>query len=264
MDELRAALPFLLDTLADVPLPPLSEEADETLRRARVFLFGVSQAGFWTRAALQGYTPQTHSIGVLHFRMLSAEYPFDQWREWRALRPMHDPDLPELVDQLAAFRDRWLPRALAAVSVLPDEGDRAEVTYLVGEEEVRPSRTWTAKAFVQRLRGMQGVELYRPVWDALVAQGLEGELPAFDRALADVQEFIRWIPVDEVEISEIDDAREDAARTLAAWLDDRRRELAPALDEADLRVLGLGDLVPPPFDGPSAFLLGEIEIPAKA
>jgi hypothetical protein len=111
---------------------------------------------------------------------------------------------------------------------------------------------------------MEKDTLYRPVWDALVAQGLEGELPAFDRALADVQELVRSAPVDEVEIAEVHRSREDAARSLGAWLDDRRRQLGPVLDEVDLRILGLGDLVPPPFEGRSASLLSKMEIPAKA
>ncbi len=264
MDTLRAAPPPDLEALDDLPLPPLGEAADETVRRARAFLFGVAQGGFWARAVLQGYTPNIHSTGVAHFRMVTAETSFAQWRLWRALRPTTDPDLPVLVDQLAAFRDRWLPRALEAVSALADEGDRAEVTSYIGEDEVRPSRTWTAKAFVQRLRGMENIDFYRPVWDALVARGLLDELPAFERALADVQGFVGSAPVDEVELAEIHLAREEAARHLEAWLEERRKELAPVLDEQDLVLLGLGDLVPPPFEGRSAFLLQEIEIPARA
>lgn len=263
MDRLRAALSAFPASLGELPLPPLGDAADAAVRRARAFLFAVSRGGFWTRAVLQGYTPGTHTVGVTYFRIATAEGSFAEWRLWRALRPTHDPDLPDLVEQLAAFRDRWLPRALKAVSVLGDEDDRAEVTYYVGADEVRPSHTWTAKAFVQRLRGMETVDFYRPVWDALVAQGLLDELPAFDSALAEVQDFIRSSPVDEVEISEIHGAREDAAGRLEAWLEERRRELAPALDERDLLLLGLGDVVPPPFTGPSAFLFQEIEIPAK-
>ena len=133
--------------------------------------------------------------------------------------------------------------------------------------------TWFAGAFVgaepgagehrARRQHERYTQFYRPVWDALVARGWLEELPAFERALADVQGFVGSAPVDEVELAEIHLAREEAARHLEAWLEERRKELAPVLDEQDLVLLGLGDLVPPPFEGRSAFLLQEIEIPAR-
>jgi hypothetical protein len=263
VDTLRAASPPDSTGLDELPLPPLGDAADAAVRRARAFLFGVALGGFWTRAVLLGYTPDIHAAGVAHFRAATAEYSFAEWRSWRTLRPAADPDLPDLVGKLAAFRDRWLPRALEAVSVLADEGDREEVTFYIGEEDVRPSRTWTAKAFVQRMRAMENMDFYRPVWAALVAAGFLEELSAFDRALAGVQDFLRSAPLEEAEIAEIHAARTDAARRLEAWLDERRKELAPSLDERELVLLGLGDLVPPPFEGRSAFLLREIEIAAK-
>lgn len=148
--------------------------------------------------------------------------------------------------------------------MLADEGDRNEALVYIGGDLERPSRTWTAKLFVACLRAMERDPIFKPVWGALVERGILEELPSFDQALADVQDFIRRAPVDEEEIAEIQRGREDAAAQLQRWLDDRERELAPVLDEVDMMVLGLGDLVPPPFTGPSAFMVQEIEIAAKA
>jgi hypothetical protein len=262
MDQAAAPPPPASTLLYHLPLPPLSEAAAGVVRRARAFLFGMGRGGFWARAVLQGYTESAHSCGVLYFGIVTAERSFGEWREWRALRPRRDPDLRESVDQLAAFRERWLERAREAVAVLADEDDREEVRYYLEEDDERPSRTWTAKAFVARLRGLQ--EMSKPVWQALVARGLVEELPAFERVLADVQGFIRAAPVDAAELAEIQAGREDAALALQKWLAERREELAPALGEADLCLLGLGDRVPPPFEGRSAFLLEEVAIAAKA
>lgn len=264
MDSPRAPLPPPSTLLCDLIDRPPSEAADEAVRRARAFLVAVSLGGFWTRAVLHGYTQSTHQTGVYLFSLATGERSFEEWRLWRSLRPGRDPDLPELVQRLADFRQRWLPRALEVVSVLADEGDRGEAIYYIGEKEERPSRTWTAKAFVQRLRGMEKDPLFSPLWSALVARGLLEELPAFDRALADVQEHIRTIPVDDAELADMFEAREDAAEKLEKWLADRKRELASALNEEETLVLGFGDLVPPPFPGRSAFVLRDIEIAAKA
>lgn len=264
MDDTSAPPPRAPASLHDLPLPPLSDAADETLRRARAFLFGMSRGGFWTKGVLHGYSENIHSAGVLHFRVGTAERAFGEWREWRALRPPRDPDLLALVGQLAAFRERWREEAEEALSAIPDPGDREEARCYLLENDERPSRTWRAKAFVARLRGLQKVEIYEPAWHALVARGLLEELPAFERTLTDVQDFLRTAPVDDAELADIQDEREKAAMALGKWLADRKEELAPALDEADLLLLGLGEVVPPPFEGPSAFALQEIEIAAKA
>lgn len=264
VDFTPAAPPPASTNLFELPLPPLSEAADEAVRRARAFLFGVAQGGFWMRAVLHDYTESAHRIGVFLFSIATAERSFGEWREWRALRPSRDPDLPELVEKLAAFRDRWLPRALECLAALEDEGDRDECRVYIGEDELRPSRTWTAKAFVQRIRHMERDPLFAPVWSALVARGVVEELPDFDRALGDVEAFLRAAPLTDEELADMQRGREKAASDLARWLEERERELGPALNDAELRLLGIGDMVPPRFEGVSAFLLGKIEIAAKA
>ena len=264
MDSMPAARPPDATALIDLPLPPLSDAADEVLRRGRAFLFAMSHGGFWTKAILHDYTESTHTMGVYHFSVLAGERAFWEWREWRALRPPRDPDLPELVRQLDAFHERWMPRALECVSALDDEGDREEVDGYIRERDERPSRTWTVKGFVQRLCGMKGIPFYQPVWDALVARGFLDELPAFDRILADIQSFIRESPLDATELADIQRSRENAAVQLQKWLADRKKELAGALDDLETEQLGLGALVPPPFEGRSASMLYKIEIAAKA
>jgi len=246
-------------------LPELSDDAAEMLRRARVFLYGVRRPPVVTTALLAGYTEAIHRLGCYQTGVLSGERSFGEWREWRALRPPRDPDLPELVAELLAFADKWQARALAAAEGIEDEEDRAEVTsFLAGR--TYPSKTWSAKARAQCIRklGKVPAPFFRQVYNELAAQGIEDELGGFDETLSTVQDFIRQAPVDEAEIEDIRRRREDAASWLHAWLHERRDQLAAALGEVDLTVLGLGPMVPPPGFEPPINLLYSFNLPAKA
>lgn len=250
--------------LRHLELPPLSDPSDETLRRLRVFLYGVALGGFWVKAVLAGYTPNAHLNGSYLAGWLSGERPFGEWRQWRSLRPPQDPDLPAVIAQMEAFLGRWQPRSLLAIDSIPEGDLREEVaTYLGGAGREYPSVTWRAKAFACRLEGLAKVEPYRPAWLALVALGVEEELARFRVALAAAQEFILSAPLDQAELDDIQRTREEYAAHAEDWLDEQR-SLLQALGVEDLTMLGLGEVVPPPgFEAPIR-LLARIDIPARA
>ena len=240
--------------LCDLDLPPLSQSADETLRRVRVFLFSAQLPAWQTLLLLAGYSPKEHEHGVFLTSLLSGERSFEEWRQWRSLRPPTDPDLPELVAHLSAFASLWLPRAQAATrEVIEEIGDRDEILHYLEDTSGR-SETWRAKGIAARLRHMQKIDFYAPVWRALVDQGIEEDLKAFDLVLEAVQAYIRDAELDQVELDEIGRSREDAAREVRKWLDKRCEQLAH-LNEEDLAVLALGEVIPPPgFEPPIAIL----------
>jgi hypothetical protein len=249
----------------DLDHEPLSPDAEATLRRARVFLYGAAMPARRTALLLAGYGPDTHRDGVFRLSILSGERSFDEWRLWRALRPPHDPDLPEQVASLEAFADRWLALARAAAARLVDPGDRNEVETYLAEERTFPSRTWRAKAMVQRLRHLKDdpTTFYQEVADELAARSFEAELVAFDETLKAVQAWIGQAPIDEVELADMHRAREDAARHVREWLEARGAELAE-LDEVERTILGLGEVEPPAGFEPPIALLAKFEVPAKA
>lgn len=250
--------------LCDLPLPPLSPAADEALRRARMLLYSATLPMWQTRLLLAGYGPDTHRDGALLTSLVSGERSFFEWRHTRASEPPADPDLPELVAALAAFRKRWIPLADAAArAVKSDPDELAEVLDYLDDSEVKSSQTSQALAFVRRLRHMQNVTFYQPVWQNLVEQGIENELPAFDAALHDVQEFLRTSPVDEAELNEINASRESAAVHLSRWLDARAAELSD-FSEEDLAVLALGPAVPPEGFAPPIALIARLQLPNLA
>jgi hypothetical protein len=237
---------------------PLSPEADEALRRIRVFLFAIRRPEWVTTAMLAGYTPETHSDGVYRASQVSGERPMWEWREWRALRPQRDPDLPDQVAELESFADRWRERGLAAAAGIVDPEDRKEMLGYLRAFDDYPSRTWRAKVTVACLKDLGNVneEFYQVVARQLQAEGFFDALPRFEEVLSSVQDYIRGLPVDDVERRDIHEAREDAADWVRKWLQERRQQLAH-LDEVDRTFLGLEALVPPPgFEPPLAFLVG--------
>ncbi|MCU0692714.1 MAG: hypothetical protein MUF54_15040 [Polyangiaceae bacterium] len=238
---------------------PLSPESEQTLRCARVFLYAIRRPEWIANAMLAGYGPDTHRDGVWTMSQLSGERPMWEWREWRALRPPRDPDLPDLVQKLDEFSMRWQERALAVARTAIDEpDDREEVVGYVQGFQKYPSKTWHAKATVQRLKHMSDVpmEFYQVVARSLEAEGFKSELPDFEETLATVQDYIRSLAVDDQERQDIHSAREDWAPRVRHWLDERRAQFAH-LDITDRTVLALGELVPPPgFEPDIAFLVG--------
>src|SRR5690349_13160042 len=120
--------------LYEVDHVELSTRSRELLARISACLTAVRQPGTYARALLAGYTPETHSEGTYCAAWLAGQRPFHEWREWRALRPATDPDLPQLVDELDAFYQRWRPRALAAALVVDDPAEREELLSLLAGE----------------------------------------------------------------------------------------------------------------------------------
>jgi len=244
--------------IRDFDPEPLTAASEETLLRARVFLFTIKRPEWVTIAMMADYTPKIHNEGVWLTSQLSGERPMWEWREWRALRPTRDPDLPDLVAKLDAFAARWSERLKAASAAIEDPEDRREMlSYAEGTREY-PSKTWGAKAKVQCIKAISEVpmEFYQVMARHLRAEGFDEELPAFEQTLKDVQHYIRTLPIDDEERRDIHRAREDAAHHVRRWLDDRRKQLA-SWDVSDRTVLALQDLVPPPgFETPIGLLAG--------
>ena len=252
--------------LCDLDLPELSDESEETLRRARVFLFSIKRPEWIAPAMLAGYTPEIHQDGVYRTSLLSGERPFREWREWFALRPARDPDLPELIEKLKAFGDDWQQRALSIVRArVADDDERSELLRYIESDEPRPSRTWEAKSVIARLEYIESVPLdfYQGVWEGLCEEGFSEELSQFKSILREVQNWIRRAPLDASEMEDIQQSRERAAPLVRDWLEERRRQLAH-LDVGDLTLLALGELIPPPGFEPSIDLLVGFRSGAKA
>ncbi len=245
-----------LRELRDLGMPPLSREADETLRRLHVFLYSVAKGRFWVPAALAGYTSDQHSQGVFLARWLRGNGSFGLWRVSRARRPPHDPDLPQQVAVFARFLEKWRPLARAAIDVYADPLDREELHVMFEErpEEAGRSITWKTWSYTNLFERFDEIEFYQPLWKQLSAHGFETELTACKAVLDDVQEHLRTIPLEPGELEAIAAQLEHAAESVREWLDERRKQLA-SLDASDLEVLGLGETVPPPgFEPPLAVL----------
>lgn len=235
-------------------LPPLSEAADEALRRAWALLVSVQQDELRTEVIGLGYTKDIHGQGVWLVSCVAGEQPFWKWREWRVLRPPLDPDMPAEVAQLAAFVQRWQPLAIAAVYQLHLAGDDEQelLSYVTLDREFS-STTWQAKTYGNMLEHLTRVpsDFYQSLGRQLAVQGLDSELATMRATLARVQQHLRDRPVDEDERRDIQAWREDSARELHGWLDARRTQLAD-LGEELLTLVGLGDVVPPA--GPTELL----------
>lgn len=238
--------------LCELGLPDLSPEATSTLRRGRVFLYGISRPEHHLAAWMAGYTQEIHQTGIFRLSIVSGERPFSEWREFQALRPPRDPDLPDMVAALDGHASRWRMRALDAAQDVPDPDDRAEMLFFLNGNEDLPSRTWRAKACIQRLESLasEGWEPSRTVWKRLCEHGIEQDLPAFHMTLGAVQEAIRQAPVDPAEIEDIQRQRERAAAQMRKWLEERRVQLC-SFSQVQLAILGLGEVEPPPgFEPP--------------
>jgi hypothetical protein len=252
--------------LCELPLPELSPPADEQLTRIFAFLYIVNLQEIQARALLAGYTPEIHAEGVYRASLMRGERPFGEWRQWRALRPPRDPDLPELVAELDRFADHWRARALAAALAAPDPDDRAELEAYLGDSFEHPSRTWRAKACIQCIEHLARVPapFYRDTWAALVAQGIQTELPRFREVLKTVQDFIIDAPLDDGELAEIHTMREQGADGVRAWLTARRDQFAGHFTEGTLELLALGERVPPPIPPVPLSLLADFGPTAHA
>jgi hypothetical protein len=228
---------------------PLSDRADEQVRRICVFLHVVNLPVAQTRALLAGYTPEIHADGVFRLRLLSGYFSFAEWRERQALRPHRDPDLPELVSALDHFRATWQPRALALLDRVTGEDDRAELEFYLADVADCPSRALRAKEWASRVEHLPTVPLscYQAIWGALAEQGIEDELQQFKSTLEVVQDFIRDAPLDADELADMHEQRERAREAVEEWLDHRREQLAEHVDDETQTLLGLGELVPPPL-----------------
>jgi hypothetical protein len=259
-----ATLPAPRTLLIELDRKPLSAESAALLRRARAFLYGISRPARHVAALMAGYTAETHVDGVYRLSILSGERPFSEWRQWRALRPPRDPDLPEAIAELARFATSWRERAVAATSDIAADDDRAEVLEILAAPE-HPSATWNAKSTVQQLRAMEKSpwEPHRVIWAALVRAGIALELPAFDARLKEVQDFIARAPLDEAELADIHRARQDAAPTVSTWLDARRAQLA-SFSHDERVALGLAEEPPPPGLEPPLDLLSRFAAAARA
>jgi hypothetical protein len=255
MSSLGTNPPLFQTRLNALDLPALCVESQETLRRVRVFLFGVAQGGFWVKTALAGYTPQIHSSGIFLTSWLSGERAFGDWREVQALRPVREPNFPELVEKVHLFYSQWQPRLQTLIADVEDEDAQAELTTLmIDQENSYPTKTQQAKAFAQRLRALCRVPEYGVLWEKLIAWQILPELEAFESTLHDLQEAIRQAPLSEQELEDIQHFREQCAEQVQSWLDDRLEQFSE-FDGSDLAILGLGQVVPPPgFDAPISML----------
>lgn len=244
-----APLPAPNTRLCDLALPPLSPRAEEQLTRICAFLYAVNRPEIQARALLSGYTPEIHAEGVYRASLVRGERSFGEWRQWRSLRPPRDPDLPELVAELDRFAELWRSRALAAAADVPAADDRDELQDFLAESAGRPSRTWRAKTCVRCIEhlGEAPEPFYQATWAALVAQGIQAELPRFHEVLRTVQDFIITAPLDADELADIQAMREESAASISEWLTARRSQLAGHFSEETLSLLALGEPVPPPL-----------------
>lgn len=244
---MTAIVPDPNTPICALDLPPPSERVREALSRMAVFLFGVMEPHTKVRALLAGYTPNTHGMGVYLTEHLAGERPFFEWRIHYSLKPPRDPDLPELVAELDAFRKKWLPVAMRAAANTSDRLDRLELQDLLRDPVDKPSRVWRARAWVSITKRLKkvNVNFYQAAWAELVRAGFEDELPRFEEAMKTVEAYIRDAPLEDLERKDIASAREATARNALSWLDERRTQLEKHLDEETRTVLGLGELVPP-------------------
>jgi len=242
--------------LCDLGLPPLSAPVDELRRRTYTCLRAIAQGGLWVKVALAGYTVKAHEDGIYIVALLGGQRTFGEWRLLRSLRPMRDPDLPRHVATLDRFFERWQPLALGAADAVQEQAERDEVKIYVQTDPFfsTVSKTWRAKNFANRLRGLAKIPIYAAAWDSLVAAGLEDELVSFDAVLGEVQRFIREAPLEPAELDEMHHARERHGPEAQAWLDERRAQFA-SLSLRDRDTLALGDIAPPAgFDSPLSAL----------
>ncbi|WP_437593731.1 hypothetical protein [Sorangium sp. So ce1000] len=259
-------MPAPTTPLRSLDLPPLSPSAHEQLTRLCAFLYVVRLPEIQTRALLAGYTPEIHAEGVYGASLVRGERSFGEWRQWRSLRPPRDPDLPDLVAELDRFANRWQPRALSAAAEVPDADDRGELEDYLGTSVERPSRTWRAKACIQRIEHLAKVPMpfYQATWAALVAEGIQAELARFHEVLKTVQDFIATTPLDADELADIQAAREEGAASVNAWLTTRRSQFAGHFTEETLNLLALGEPVPPPLPDVPLSLLAHFRPAARA
>ena len=241
-----------LRALREIGMPPLSREADETLRRLHVFLFSIAQGRFWVPAALAGYTTDEHARGVFLARGLRGDNSFGIWRVSRARRPPHDPDLPEQVAVLERFFRKWRPLVLAAIDVYPDPRDREELHALFGErpEEAARSITWKTWSFTNLFEYLPKGEFYQPLWDELVKHGVEAELAECKAVLEEVHAYLREIPLEPGELEAIAKSLEGYGESAGKWLEERRTQLAALILSADPAIRPIRQPVCTPISKP--------------
>lgn len=238
--------------LRALPLPPPSKRVSNTLSRMSAFLEGVMLPSTKVRAMLSGYTPDAHSMGVYLAEHLAGQRPFSEWRINYSLRPPRDPDLPELVAELDAFREKWLPVVTRAAATISDPLERLELQDVLRDPVNKRSRVWRAKAWVRIATHLKNIDLdfYQVAWTELERAGFADELPRFNQALEIVEAYIRDAPLEDIELEDIANAREATGRCGLVWLEERRKQLEGHLHEDTLAVLGLGERfvsASPPF-----------------
>jgi hypothetical protein len=237
---------------------PLSDEAQVTLRRARVLLRRVCEPGWQARALLLGYVPQAHDAGLALQGWVAGELELDAWRRLRAMRPPSDPNLPHELAQLEAFADEWTDRARCAAQSVADPGHLRRVLKL--QTEVFPSTAWRVTSTIEMLITIAWASLAssREILEQLCADGFEDALTSVLPILRIVREAIRTAAVTDEEIADIHSARERHARELHDWLEARRGEFH-RLSEQDRRTIGLGTIPPLPSSssarGPTHFAI---------
>jgi hypothetical protein len=204
-------------------LPRLGERADEVLRRARMFVFAVAQGGFWVRAAMAGYTPQAHGIGLYLVSWLGGERSFEEWRSVRASRSTKDPDLPDAVAELRAFLERWQPLARSVAEGIEDADLREEVLSELSDEGRQP-RTITARAIAlaELLASFAVGEAYETFWRGLVAEGIEAAAARAKIVGEEARTHVENEAFVAGELEEIQLERERIADGVQRWLDERR------------------------------------------
>jgi hypothetical protein len=235
--------------LCELDTEPLSLRADEALRRLAMFLCAIQRPHLQTPALLAGYDEQTHLHGAYLASWIAGEQSLERWRITWALKPRVDPDLPDEIAALEAFVAAWQPRALAAVEVVEDPGDREEVRSYLGGELDRPSRVWRASAWIARVEHLAKVPAdgYETTWRALVAEGFVPELARANEVLETVRRSLAEGPLLAGELAAIHAARESSAADAERWLAARRVQLAGHLSAESLFVLALDEGVPPPL-----------------
>lgn len=235
--------------LCELDRQPLSSRADEALRRVGAFLYVVNRPAVQLQALLAGYNADIHGTGAYAASWLAGERWFEEWRLLWAQKPRVDPDLPEELDELDALVAEWQPRVLAAVAAVevapPDE--RAEIAAYLGSKRDEPTRCWRASAWVARVEHIRAVPLasFQATWQALVDRGIQPALRRATELLVTVRRFLYEAPLEAPELAAMHAARERLASDVERWLDERRRQFAGLLSEDTLRLLALGEPVPP-------------------
>lgn len=244
-DSLMLARPDDSTLLSDLSLSPLSDQASAVVHRGYAFLSGITHPQLQVPALLGGYTEEVHAHGRYLLRCALGHRPFGEWRDWWAVRPPRDPDMPAHVSELGAFVSKWTAIVHQTIRECCDEEEREENEALFAPHEASPATVWQARFLAGVLETVKTRPwtLGRILADKLRSLGVLRDVARARVLLDEVEAPLLAAPLDDEELRAIAEEREMMAEQLGKWLEERRAQLT-ALPDAEREALGLGARVP--------------------